>query len=217
MPDRWVAWCRRLVLEPLRTDAFDPAAEDLLHAACLSRHPRAVGRVMDGARLRARVLLAALECRRLAAFTPSSGHRRSSWGPLRKGTIVRDLVTVFRRLWREPRLTAAVVLTLALGLGSNLTVFTFVDAFLIAPLPVPQPGELLRVSQDRGAGGVDLASYPNYRDGRDASRAVIDLAAHTQTMALVGPPDAADRSGVGQLLPRAAARAAGRAAPECRG
>ena len=192
MPERWVAWCRRLVPEPLRTDAFDPTAEDLLHAACLSRRPRIAARVIDGARLRARVLLAALECRRLAAFTPPSSHQLPGWGPVRKGTMFRDLMTVTRRLRREPRFTAAVILTLALGLGANLTVFTFVDAYLIAPLPVPQPGELLRVSQDRDGGSADLASYPNYRDGRDASRAVIDLAAHTQTMALVGPPDAGE-------------------------
>jgi predicted permease len=97
-----------------------------------------------------------------------------------------------RRLWREPRFTASVVLTLAIGLGANLTVFTFVDAFLLAPLPVPGADALLRVGEDRGGAESDLVSYLNFSDGRAGAAGTLDLAAHNQTMAMVGPAASAE-------------------------
>jgi len=42
-------------------------------------------------------------------------------------------------LRRTPLLTAAAVLTLALGVGANTTVFTFVDNVLLRPIPVRDP------------------------------------------------------------------------------
>ena len=193
MPDRWVALCRRLAPRSLRDAAFDPAVEDLLHQACL-RHAgrRMTGRLADALTLRLRILAAALECHRLAAISLASSQSAPPWGRVGKGTMFRDLLFSARRLAREPRFTATVVLTLALGLGANLTVFTFVDAYLLAPLPFPEPKALVRVFGDDGAGNEDSISYPNYRDGRDLGASHIDLAAHAQTMAMVGPADASE-------------------------
>jgi len=162
----------------VRDEAFDPSVEDLVQAACAhATGPGRLARLAAGLRLRARVLVVALQCRRLAPAANMSA---------------RELMVVARRLWRQPRFTASVVLTLALGLGANLTVFTFVDAFLIAPLPVPSPGALVRAGEARENGEVDITSYLNYRDGRDAARPALDLAAHAETMALVGPAEASE-------------------------
>lgn len=48
----------------------------------------------------------------------------------------------FRRLLREPTFTVAAVLTLSLGVGANVAVFTVVEALLFRPLPYPNADEL---------------------------------------------------------------------------
>ena len=59
----------------------------------------------------------------------------------RAETVVQDLRFALRQLRRSPAFTLTAILVLALGMGSNLAIFAFVDAALIKPLPyrVPTP------------------------------------------------------------------------------
>ena len=50
-----------------------------------------------------------------------------------------DLTFTFRQMVRQPGLTLSAVLTLGLGLGASLAVFTLVNAVLLRPLPYPSP------------------------------------------------------------------------------
>jgi len=57
-------------------------------------------------------------------------------------TLVQDTRAALRQFRNRPGFTLAVVLVLALGLGANTAIFTVVDAFLLRPLPFPQPDRL---------------------------------------------------------------------------
>ena len=59
------------------------------------------------------------------------------------GAIWEDVKYAGRSLRRTPGFTAAAVVTLALGMGANTTIFTLLDAVLFKPLPVSRPHELV--------------------------------------------------------------------------
>ena len=61
------------------------------------------------------------------------------------GDLWQDLLYAARILWARPGFAIAVVLTLALGLGSNAAIFTVINAGLLGPLPFPHREQLLAV------------------------------------------------------------------------
>ena len=56
-----------------------------------------------------------------------------------------DLRFAVRTLRRSPVFALGAVLTLALGIGANVAVFTFVKGLLLQPLPYPEPDRLVAV------------------------------------------------------------------------
>jgi putative ABC transport system permease protein len=61
-----------------------------------------------------------------------------------------------RRLRRAPAFAAAVVLVLALGVGTTTALFSLVHGILLAPLPYPQPDRLLRLTHTSSAGRATI-------------------------------------------------------------
>ena len=60
-------------------------------------------------------------------------------------TLLKNVRFSLRMLGRNPGLTATVLLTLAIGIGANTAIFTVDYATLLAPLPYPQPEQLVMV------------------------------------------------------------------------
>ena len=77
--------------------------------------------------------------------------------------LYEDVRYGLRALAKYRRFTAVCILSLALGIGANTTIFTLVNAILLRPLPVHDPARLAAVytldSRNPGFWGV---SYPNY-------------------------------------------------------
>src|SRR5437762_7317518 len=98
-------------------------------------------------------------------------------------TLWRDFLFAFRLLRKNPGSTAAVVIALALGIGLNTTVFTFVNALLLRPpTGVKAPEQLQEVwihnPRDSGAQGYLPLSYPDYVYYRDHNQSFEEMLAY---------------------------------------
>jgi putative ABC transport system permease protein len=82
-------------------------------------------------------------------------------------------------LRRSPGFAAAAILTLALGIGANATIFSFVNAVLLRPLPYREPGRLVSLWQNNTKQGVadNPVSPANFLDWRERSRSFEGMAA----------------------------------------
>jgi predicted permease len=83
--------------------------------------------------------------------------------------LIADLRYAARTLVKTPAFLLVSVLTLALGIGGNIAIFTLVQAVLLQPLPFPQPERLVRIFDNR-AGARDVGmSVPEFEDLRQHS------------------------------------------------
>jgi predicted permease len=95
------------------------------------------------------------------------------------GTLTEDLRYGWHILWKNPVLTLVAALTLALGIGANTAVFSLVNAFLLRPLAVRNPDELVFV-RDRGPDnssgpGFDLKTFEQLRDNNHSFSGLVAL------------------------------------------
>jgi predicted permease len=84
-----------------------------------------------------------------------------------------------RRLLRSPGISLAAIASIALGIGANATIFSFLNAFLFRPLPIEDPGRLLSVHTSQGESTYGSTSYPDYRDLKERNNIFEGLAAHS--------------------------------------
>ncbi len=102
------------------------------------------------------------------------------------GNLFKDLRYGVRMLLNKPAFTITAVIVLALGIGANTAVFSLVNIFLLKPLKIQHPEELVGCYSQNTHKTDDYRafSYPNYVDLRDGNSVFSSLAAHN--MAMVG-------------------------------
>jgi predicted permease len=90
-------------------------------------------------------------------------------------TLFQDLRFGFRRLIKRPGFAVIAVLSLALGIGANAAIFSFVNLILFRRLPVADPQKVISVSAVGKDGELSAFSYPNYLDFRDRNEVLSGL------------------------------------------
>ena len=104
----------------------------------------------------------------------------------------RDLAFSFRMIRRSPGFTAAVVLTLALGIGATTAIFTVINGVLLRPLPYPEPDRLVYIAVSlRGEAFSPFAYTRDFAAWRKYNRTLTRIAAYMGFHAnLTGTDDA---------------------------
>jgi predicted permease len=115
-------------------------------------------------------------------------------------TLTEDLRCGLRVLRASPGVTLTAILTLALGIAASTTVFGWIDAALIDPIPgVKRGSELVSIETMTPAGGLTNTSYRDYRDYRDGLRSVSGMSASLLNAFSVGS-DEGDRLIWGEFI-----------------
>jgi predicted permease len=98
--------------------------------------------------------------------------------------FVQDLRYAIRQMARKPGLTLFAVLSLALGIGANSSIFSLVNAILFRELPAEKPEELVDVySGEEGESQYATWSYPDFADVRQWNDVFTEFAAINLTVA----------------------------------
>jgi len=104
-------------------------------------------------------------------------------------TLLQDLRYGLRMLARNPGFTAVAVLTLALGIGANSTIFTLVDAAALRPTPVSDPDRLVRLQMKTPQGRGAEFSYADYEDIRQQVKSFSGVAVWYRTSGFLNSLD----------------------------
>ena len=92
-------------------------------------------------------------------------------------TLWQDVRYALRMLRKSPMLTGIVILTLALGIGANTAIFGVVNGFLLRPLPVKSPEQIMVLAGKREGDtiGIFTLSYPQLADFRKQADGFSDI------------------------------------------
>jgi predicted permease len=106
-------------------------------------------------------------------------------------TLWNDLRYGIRMLAANPGFTFVAILSLAIGIGANTSVFSLADAILLRPLPVQHHSSLVRVDSTSQAERYGRISYPDYIDFRDHAKSLSGLVGYKNVPIGFNPnPDA---------------------------
>ena len=106
---------------------------------------------------------------------------RDTWGFGWLETLLQDLRYGTRQLRKSPGFTAVAVLTLALGIGANTAIFSFIDVVLNLHFPIKDQARITNLwafNNTTGAARSSL-SIPDFLDYREQNQVFEDLAAYS--------------------------------------
>jgi putative ABC transport system permease protein len=109
------------------------------------------------------------------------------------GSFLHEIRHGFRQLCKSPGFAAVAILTLAVGIGANITMFSFVDAYLLHPLPYNGGERLVDLTDTHATFGRMSVSYANYQDWRKQNQTFEEMACYRGARVTVKGPDAPER------------------------
>jgi predicted permease len=115
-------------------------------------------------------------------------------------TLVKDLRYATRMLWKSPIFTAAVTLSLALGIGANTAIFSLINAVMWRTLPVNDPETLVLLTHSRGSTFTGGFTYQQYRIMRQQKAEFSELAAWSSARLNVSVDGSLEPTTDGQLV-----------------
>ncbi len=134
----------------------------------------------DEARRQARLALGGLEAMKEA-------YRDQGTVPVVEHTL-QDIRLALRQLIKNPGLAVTAILVLALGMGGCLTVFGFVEAALLRPLPYAEPDRLVDVMETNPQFPRSNLSYQDFRDWQTMNTVFSSLEAYQQRGHMLAAP-----------------------------
>ena len=93
--------------------------------------------------------------------------------------LVRDIRFALRQFAKKPGFAATAILVLALGIGTSLAIFAFVDAALLEPLPYANPNQLMSVNESSLESPLWPLSYPDFLDWEAQNKSFSSLDVYT--------------------------------------
>src|SRR5580700_2092939 len=117
--------------------------------------------------------------------------------------LLRELRYAARLLRKTPGFTTTALLTLAICLGANLTIFAVMDSILLRPLPFPEAGRLITMFNSYPKAGVDRdgSSITNYYERRGRIPAFESLSLYSYGAAIIGEAGSTERAQVTYVSP----------------
>src|ERR1700730_9643544 len=102
-------------------------------------------------------------------------------------TLLRDLRYAVRTLTRSPGFVAVAVFTIGLGIGASTTIFSWMRAMLLNPLPGATQAERIAAIENMAPDGEPITtSYLDFRDFRDNLKLVNEVTARAGYVFSVG-------------------------------
>lgn len=90
--------------------------------------------------------------------------------------MTRHFRNALRLFVRQPLFTATAVISLAIGIGANATIFSVANGILLAPTAaVAAPDRVVDIGMTRANSGFDTMSYPNFVDMRDRNHTLTGM------------------------------------------
>jgi putative ABC transport system permease protein len=115
--------------------------------------------------------------------------------------LIQDLRYAMRQLRRSPGFTVVAVLTLALGIGANASIFSVVYGVLLRPLPYPDSNRIMAVFEINSRGGWSRLADPNFNDFRDQNRSFQAIAKYKDYVVSVSGASQPTRTTVAYVSP----------------
>ena len=93
-------------------------------------------------------------------------------------TLINDVKYGFRMLVKKPGFTVIAVLTLALGIGSNIAIFSFINTYLLRPFPYDDAERLVSFTETHATFGRMSIAYSNFLDWQKENQTFEELACY---------------------------------------